>query len=167
MTNTHITCSLFGPTTACTAMRISPPTGPGQTGRWPRASFSVTSATTFTDQGSTASRSMQQMVGTPNPRMVAMIDVEAAGGATSGDQSANVNSQYDRLAKWLGDPRRVIGYGNVGDLNSLWPTKPPGIRLVIADYGANPDYPGKFAHQFSDNAPPPPFGPSDLNSADG
>ena len=110
---------------------------------------------------------LRQRVGTPHPRMVAMIDVETDGGRVSGDQSAVINKQFDELANWLGDDRRVIGYGNVGDLNALWPSKPLGIRLIIAAYGSNPGYPGKFAHQFTDNANVPPFGPSDLNSADG
>jgi hypothetical protein len=69
----------------------------------------------------------------------------------------------------------VIGYGNVGDLNNLWPRKPPGIRLVIAAYGHNPPYPGKVAHQYTDGQGyggglpegAPPFGHCDMNSADG
>ena len=103
----------------------------------------------------------------PNPKMVAMIDVESDGGHVHGDQSAQINAEYNKLASWLGDKRRVIGYGNVSDLNELWPHKPPGIRLIVAAYGSNPGYPGKFAHQFTDHANTPPFGPSDLNSADG
>jgi hypothetical protein len=103
----------------------------------------------------------------PNPKMVAMIDVESAGGQVAGNQSAQINHEYNELVSWLGDKRRVIGYGNVSDLNALWPQKPPGIRLIVAAYGSNPGYPGKFAHQFTDHANTPPFGPSDLNSADG
>jgi hypothetical protein len=103
----------------------------------------------------------------PSSRMVAMIDVEGAGGQVRGDQSGQVNREFHELADWLGTPKRVIGYGNVSDLNSLWPHKPPGLRLIIAAYGSNPGYPGKFAHQFTDHANTPPFGPSDLNSADG
>jgi hypothetical protein len=103
----------------------------------------------------------------PNPKMVAMIDVESDGGKVHGDQSAQINREYNELASWLGDKRRVIGYGNVSDLNTLWPHKPPAIRLIVAAYGSNPGYPGKFAHQFTDHANTPPFGPSDLNSADG
>jgi hypothetical protein len=99
--------------------------------------------------------------------MVAMIDVESDGGKVHGDQSAQINREYNELASWLGDKRRVIGYGNVSDLNTLWPHKPPAIRLIVAAYGSNPGYPGKFAHQFTDHANTPPFGPSDLNSADG
>lgn len=106
-------------------------------------------------------------IGTPHPQLAIMIDVESWGGQISGDQSGGINGLYWGLADWLGDRRRVIGYGNTGDLNSLWPTKPPGIRLIIAAYGSNPDYPGKLAHQFSDNTPTAPFGPCDINSADG
>jgi hypothetical protein len=69
----------------------------------------------------------------------------------------------------------VIGYGNVGDLNNLWPRKPPGIRLVVAAYGHNSPYPGKVAHQYTDGQGyggglpegAPPFGRCDMNSADG
>ena len=70
---------------------------------------------------------------------------------------------------------KVIGYGNVGDLNNLWPNKPAGIRLVVAAYGRNPPYPGKVAHQYTDGSGyggglpegAPPFGRCDMNSADG
>jgi hypothetical protein len=105
--------------------------------------------------------------GAPDERMTVMIDVESAGGQVHGDQSSQVNSEHGQLAKWLGDPRRVVGYGNVTDLNALWPSKPKGMKLVVAAYGSNPPYPGKYAHQFTDHANTAPFGPSDLNSADG
>ena len=110
---------------------------------------------------------LMNMCGRPDPRMVVMIDVEGDKGKVSGNQSRAINAQHDELAKWLGSSKRVVGYGNVGDLNALWPQKPSGIRIVVAAYGSNPSYPGKFAHQFSDNANTAPFGPSDLNSADG
>jgi hypothetical protein len=106
-------------------------------------------------------------VGKPDPQMTVMIDVESDSGRVSGNQSAAVNAQHDELARWLGSPKRVTGYGNVSDLNALWPSKPPGLRIVVAAYGSNPGYPGKFAHQFTDSAHTAPFGPSDLNSADG
>jgi hypothetical protein len=111
------------------------------------------------------------MVGTPGPQVAFMIDVESWGGQIKGDQSADVNALFRGLATWVGNPARVIGYGNVGDLNALWPTKPPGIRFIVAGYGSNPDYPGKLGHQFSngviDAIPVAPFGAADLNSADG
>jgi hypothetical protein len=102
--------------------------------------------------------------------MVVMIDLES-GGNPGGDQSDGINRFYWGAADWLGDKRRVIGYGNVSDLDSMWPTKPEGIRLIVASYGSNPDYPGKIAHQFTDGQTDalfvPPFGNADVNSADG
>jgi len=109
----------------------------------------------------------KEMVGTPSPHMALMIDVESGSGA-KGDQSAEINREHGEAVSWLGnDPKRVIGYGNVSDLNTLWAHKPTGLRLVIAAYGSNPGYPGKFAHQFSDSYHTPPFGNCDINSADG
>ena len=110
---------------------------------------------------------LKSMVGSPHQRMAVMIDVESDAGQVTGNQSTSINAQFDELARWLGDPKRVTGYGNTGDLNSLWPSKPQGIRLVIAAYGSNPAYPGKFAHQYSDDYVTPPFGACDINSADG
>ena len=112
---------------------------------------------------------LRDMVGKPDPRMVAMIDVEgdhnSKYGPVTGNQSSRINAQWQALASWLGDARRVIGYGNVGDLNGLWPSKPPGVRLVVANYSSVPSYPGMFAHQFTDHQPTAPFGPCDCNRA--
>ena len=112
---------------------------------------------------------LRTRVGSPDPHMSVMVDMEGAGGQVSGNQSAHANQQVAELIAWMGgNAKRVIGYGNTSDLNALWPQKPnPSFQLVIAAYGTNPSYPNKFAHQFSDNANTPPFGPSDLNSADG
>lgn len=104
-----------------------------------------------------------------------MLDVESWGGQITGDQSDGINSAFEALAAWLGDRRRVIGYGNTSDLNMLWRSKPTGVRLIIAAYGSNPDYPGKIAHQYTDGQGnggglpegAPPFGNCDMNSADG
>lgn len=117
--------------------------------------------------GIDGARILMNRVGKPDPRMVAMIDVESVGGQVAGNQSAAVNAQHDELAKWLGDRRRVVGYGNTSDLDDLWPSKPAGLRIITAAYGSNPAYPGKYAHQFTDAADTAPFGPSDLTSADG
>jgi hypothetical protein len=114
-------------------------------------------------------------IGPPHPKMAAMVDIESWGGQITGDQSAGVNAACSAVGAYLGSTARVIGYGNVGDLNSLWPTKPPGIRLVVASYGTNPPYPGKVAHQYTDGSGyggglpegAPPFGSCDMNSADG
>jgi peptidoglycan hydrolase-like protein with peptidoglycan-binding domain len=110
---------------------------------------------------------LKARVGTPNPKMAVMIDVESDGGKVSGNQSGNINSEFNQAASWLGSASRVIGYGNVGDLNNLWPQKPAGIRLVVANYSSNPSYAGKFAHQYTDKGPCAPFGTCDMNSADG
>lgn len=107
------------------------------------------------------------MVGTPHPKMVVMIDVESWGGRISGNQSAGINAAREAIIKWLGGNRdRVIGYGNQGDLNSLWPTR-GDAHVVLAAYGSNPGFSGKIAHQFADNFNTAPFGPCDINSADG
>jgi peptidoglycan hydrolase-like protein with peptidoglycan-binding domain len=121
----------------------------------------------FYRPGINGAKNLMALVGTPDPRMTVMIDVESDGGQVSGDQSAAVNAQYHELASWLGDTRRVVGYGNIYDLDALWPSKPAGIRLVIAAYGSNPGYPGKYAHQYTDSGTCPPFGTCDMNSADG
>jgi hypothetical protein len=121
----------------------------------------------FYRPGVDGAKVLMNRVGKPDRDLTVMIDVESASGQVSGNQSGAINAQYAELAKWLGDARRVYGYGNVSDLNALWPQKPKDIRFCIAAYGSNPGYPGKFAHQYRDNAHTAPFGPSDLNSADG
>src|SRR5262245_16826762 len=70
-------------------------------------------------------------VGQPHPKMAVMLDVESWGGQISGNQSGGINAAFDAIADWLGDRRRVIGYGNQGDLDSLWPQRPEGVRLVV------------------------------------
>lgn len=100
--------------------------------------------------------------------LASMLDVESWGGRISGNQSGGINSMRALIAANLyrGNQARVIGYGNVGDLNGLWPSK-NGCKLIVANYSYNPVYPDKIAHQFSDNYPCPPFGTCDMNSADG
>lgn len=113
--------------------------------------------------------------GGPHPKMVSMIDVESGSGVGGADGSAQLNGEYNMLAGWLGNPARVIGYGNTGDLKSIWPRRPDGLKLIIAAYGSNPDFPGKFAHQYTDGQGfggglpegVAPFGNCDMNSADG
>ena len=121
----------------------------------------------FYRPGIDGARILMDQVGKPDSRMTVMIDVESDGGRVSGNQSSAINAQYNQLASWLGDARRVVGYGDTSDLNTLWPTKPAGIRLVIAAYGSNPGYPGKYAHQYTDKGACAPFGTCDMNAADG
>lgn len=119
----------------------------------------------------------QQMVeafGGPHPRMITMIDLES-GGNPGGDQSDGINRTYEACAQWLGNPRRVIGYANRADFAAMWPTRPEGLRVIGAGYGANPNLPGQIAHQYTDGngyggglaEGCAPFGNCDMNSADG
>ncbi|WP_334029468.1 hypothetical protein [Nocardia terpenica] len=123
---------------------------------------------------------VKDVVGQPHPQTVIMIDVESWGGQINGDQSDGINRLYWGLTDWLGTTgqsgtRRVIGYGNTADLDAMWPTRPDGLALVVAAYGANPAYPGRVAHQYTDGhgyggglpEGAPPFGSCDMNSADG
>lgn len=114
--------------------------------------------------------------GGPHPRMVTMVDLES-GGNPGGDQSAELDDEYNRLAAWLGNTQRVIGYANVSDRKQMWQFTPPGIPFILAGYGANPIDTGvvKVAHQYTDGngyggglpEGAPPFGNCDMNSADG
>ncbi|QAU06447.1 lysin A [Mycobacterium phage KiSi] len=114
-------------------------------------------------------------VGQPHPKMAVMLDVESWGGQIRGDQSDGINAAFEQLATFVGDRRKVIGYGNTGDLNALWPRKPEGVRLVVAGYGRLPTYPGMIAHQYTDGQGyggglpegAPPFGNCDMNAANG
>lgn len=111
---------------------------------------------------------LKAMVGAPHPRMAVMLDVESWGGQITGDRSAGINAAREAVIAWLGGNRkRVIGYGNAYDLTSLWPDR-KDARIILANYSANPEFPGKIAHQFTSSATVAPFGhPVDLNSADG
>lgn len=118
---------------------------------------------------------VRDMIGTPHPKMAIEIDIESWGGQITGNQSPALNATRDALATWLGDPRRVVAYGNGGDLKNLWPNRPADMLIRLAAYGSNPDFPGKVAHQYTDGQGHggglpegcPPFGNCDMNSADG
>lgn len=121
---------------------------------------------------------MVEALGGPHPKMVTMIDLES-GGNPAGDQSFELNAEYQRLVSWLGSDKRVIGYGNVGDLRTMWQFPGSQIDVIVAGYGSNPDSPNpslaKLAHQYTNGAgyggglPEgcSPFGNCDMNSADG
>jgi hypothetical protein len=112
-------------------------------------------------------QTFMKMVGKPHPKMAVMIDVESWGGRITGNQSAGINAAREALIKWLGGNRnRVIGYGNAGDLNNLWPQR-GDCNLILANYSSNPSFPNKIAHQFSSSYYVQPFGKCDINSADG
>lgn len=117
---------------------------------------------------------MVKAAGGPHRRMVSMIDAES-GGNPGGDQSDGLNKVYWRWAEWLGNPKRVIGYANKGDFTSMWRVRPPGLRMVGAGYGSNPNLPGQVAHQYTDGQGyggglpegAQPFGNCDMNAANG
>ncbi|UZF57719.1 hypothetical protein LH935_06955 [Gordonia polyisoprenivorans] len=116
------------------------------------------------------------MVGTPHPKMIAMVDVESWGGQIGGNQSAGINGLIAYLGTFLGDQRRVIAYGNRGDLESLWPSKPNSTRLIVAGYSSSkPNYPNQIGWQYTDGSGygpsgwpqgAPPFGTCDMNYTD-
>lgn len=124
----------------------------------------------------------KQMVGKPHPLMAVTVDVESWGGKITGDHSDEINACRAHVAGWLRAQRsawgravdhitqrsrkRVVGYGNAGDLAAIWPRR-KGARIILANYSSNPDFPGKIAHQYANNENTPPFGPCDINSADG
>lgn len=120
-------------------------------------------------------KSMIASAGGPHQMMASMIDVETDRGNNPTGVSSQLNDDYTNLGAWLGNPARVISYGNTSDLNSMWPSRPVGMRIVAAGYGSNPNYPGQIAHQYTDGngyggglpEGVPPFGNCDMNSADG
>jgi hypothetical protein len=119
-------------------------------------------------------RTMIDAGGGLHPRVALMLDVEA-GGNPPGDGSSWINSLYWNLADYTGSPARIIGYANQYDFFNMWQVRPPGLRVIGAGYGSNPNLPGQVAHQYTDgrgytpNLPQgaPPFGNCDMNSADG
>lgn len=105
-------------------------------------------------------------VGRPHPKMAVMMDVESWSGRIRGDHSSQINAAREEVITWLGGNRkRVIGYGNVYDLQSIWPHR-GDVNLIIANYSANPDFSHKIAHQYSQTAHVKPFGVCDMNSSD-
>lgn len=114
--------------------------------------------------------------GGPHPKHVSMIDLES-GGNPGGDQSGQVNTDYQTLTQWLGNDKRVIGYANLGDLRTMWQFHPAAVPMILAGYGSNPNDPTvfKIGHQYTDGKDygdglptgAPPFGNCDMNSADG
>lgn len=119
-------------------------------------------------------RAMIDAEGGLHPRVALMLDVES-GGNPPGDGSSWINALYWNLADYAGSAARIIGYANAYDFFNMWRVRPPGLRVVAAGYGSNPNLPGQVAHQYTDgngyspNLPQgaPPFGRCDMNSADG
>lgn len=87
------------------------------------------------------------------PGCVLCPDVESWGGSISGDHSADLNTLYGMLAGYAGSFNRVIGYGNEGDLNGIWPARDQRCRVLVASYGDQWTYKrvsGAFGQQYTD-----------------
>lgn len=120
-----------------------------------------------------------EMVGKPHPRMYIVLDLESWAGRYTFDVSESVNACRRRVRIWLrehstrwqklrGIPsRRIGGYGNAGDLNTLWKHRPRRMWIVLANYTSNAPFKNKLAHQFTDAYHIPGFGTVDMSSADG
>lgn len=137
----------------------------------------------FEDNWQATLSTFKQQIGKPHPKMFLVIDLETWGGKITGDHSRQVNAVRGELIRWLRSNRgpitravdailgrqhkRVLVYGNVGDLTTLFPRRPRGLRYIVAAYGSNPDFPGKIAHQFSDSYTADGLPAGDINSADG
>lgn len=96
-----------------------------------------------------------------HPKFAWMIDVEngsgSAGGAVSGDNTADVNRLVDEAIAWLGDPKRVCGYQNFVSDPGLWRSRRPDLKMIIPNYGLAPGEGRRpkgdnfFAHQYTDS----------------
>ena len=120
-------------------------------------------------------RQMIDANGGLHPKVVLMLDVES-GGNPAGNGSDWINTLYNNLAEYAGNPARILGYANQGDFNSMWPSRPKGLRVIAASYGSNPLLPGQIAHQYTDGSKGAnqglpmgcaPFRNCDMNVADG
>lgn len=126
------------------------------------------------------------MQGENRPDVVTMCDAESWGGKIRGDQSDGFNRFVWGASDWRGThiegrPRRVCGYLNTNDQH-IWQTRPP-IGWIVPSYGRAPRFElrtadlraAMIAHQYTDGGgwghglPEgcPPFGPCDMNAANG
>lgn len=123
------------------------------------------------------------------PHMALMLDVESWRGKITGSRAREINELRAALIGWLNglrpagqrrpilrrwyrrqDRRRVVIYGNAGDLNTIYPRRLRWGKpwVVLANYSSNPPYPRKLAHQFTDHYRiGAPWGFVDMNAADG
>jgi len=104
------------------------------------------------------------------PELGFMIDVEDGGEKWNirGDQSKGVN-EFVRLGQeYFDNDQAASGYLNFRSNESLWPTRPNGIKLIVPGYGKGQDVAPYspvpiFGHQYTDKENTSPFGPSDMN----
>lgn len=67
-----------------------------------------------------------------------MIDAESWGGQITGDHSAELDALANALhARQGGDPNLVWGYGNRGDIATLWSNRPSWLGFDVASYGGS------------------------------
>jgi hypothetical protein len=96
-------------------------------------------------------QTVMRVIGQPDDHVTVMVDVESWGGAIRGDHSQAITALANGLGEWLGDRRRVLAYGNHGDLVSLYPTRPSWLRFIVAGYGTQqPAFPNMIGWQYSD-----------------
>jgi hypothetical protein len=118
-----------------------------------------------------------------HPKVVFMLDIEWDNNLNpfNTDLSPQITPLYNSLVQYTKDPRRVIAYSTSSWMGSgIWRQSPPNMNWIMANYGANPPLPiagTKLAHQYTNGTgygaqsglpdSCPPFGPCDMNSADG
>lgn len=103
---------------------------------------------------------------------VLMIDAESWGGQVTGNRSTEINDLAESLRSRQGGRADLVwGYGNVGDLNTIWPTRPAWMGVIEANYSPNVvQIPNLAGVQYSDgaynNSPQYglPYGPVDHNA---
>ncbi|MGN2640717.1 hypothetical protein ACTD5D_32000 [Nocardia takedensis] len=110
-----------------------------------------------------------------HPRTASYADVEDANGQVTGDQSAEVNDEIERMRRWYGNPRRVFGYLNAVANANLWRARPENLPFVTPSYSHTPGVWAKtappgwmqvaaFAQQYTDRGRCAPWpGPVCLN----
>jgi hypothetical protein len=96
---------------------------------------------------------IKSMTASPSRFMTVMIDIESWQGQIRGDYSAAITKLATDLAGWLGDKRRVLAYGNQGDLANIYPRRPDWLKLVVAGYGSQrPSVHNMIGWQYSDGS---------------
>lgn len=94
---------------------------------------------------------LMRVIGAPDPHVTVMVDVESWSGAIRGNHSSAITLLATAVARWLGDERRVLVYGNQGDLASIYPNRPDWLQLIVAAYGnQQPHLPNMVGWQYTD-----------------
>lgn len=106
------------------------------------------------------------------PYFAWMLDVESWSGSITGDHSVQLVQLAEAMADLFGAQRGEV-YGNQGDLDTIFPTRPHWLKVHKARYSATPPSQPFDSWQYSDGGPDPvpagyprssaPFGPCDHN----